>query len=162
MNADKMFRDYKTMKKELSVLASQLSHFTGISEEDFIESMSLSHPEGDERVQTSNLSDKTAKVAMNFRQVVKKQNDEWYNFLLNRYMELGDEINFFEAGIKQLGDKKADVLFELLDGDLTWDSIAQQYNISRALVGVYRKNAIIELDKRYEIREQQEIAYMLS
>ena len=88
MRAETMMKEYKTMKKELTILQFQLGQFKGVSEEDMILSMQLSHPDGDERVQTSTLSDKTAKVAMNYRQIMEKQNDEWFNFLCYRQRKM--------------------------------------------------------------------------
>jgi len=37
--------------------------------------------------------------------------------------------------------------FELLDGDLTWDMISSQYDISRRTIGNYRKTAIRDIDE---------------
>lgn len=162
MRAEEMFTEYKKMKQELSVVSYQIRHFTGISEEDLIESMSLSHPDGDERVQTSNPSDKTAKVAMNYKAAADRHNDDWYNFLLKRYYSLNDKICFFEFAISQLDEKKRAIIEDLLEGELTWDNIAVQHNISRAMVGKYRKMAIQEINEKYDLQNQQELRYLLS
>lgn len=161
MKAEDMFSEYKKMRREMSMIAYQLSHFTGISEEDIIESMTFSHPDG-ERVHTSGVSRKTESIALKVRELVEKENSEWYQYLFDRYQYLDKEISFFEFGIKEMGEKKADIIFELLDGDLTWDSIADQYGVSRSLLGVYRKEAIKELNKKYEMREEQELRFLLS
>lgn len=161
MKAEDMFSEYKKMRREMSMIAYQLSHFTGISEEDIIESMTFSRPDG-ERVQTSGISHKTETIALKVRELVEKENSEWYQYLFDRYQYLDKEISFFEFGIKEMGEKKADIIFELLDGDLTWDSIADQYGVSRSLLGVYRKEAIKELNKKYEMREEQELRFLLS
>ena len=56
MTADAMMKEYKNMKKELTVTEFQLRQFQGVSEQDMIYSMLYSHQEG-ERVQTSIGSD---------------------------------------------------------------------------------------------------------
>lgn len=161
MRAEDMFDQYKKMRQELSMIAYQLSHFSGISEEDIIECLTFSHPEG-EKVQTSDISRKTEAIAIKLRDLVAKENNEWYNYLLKRYEFLDNEISFFEHCVREMGEKKSDILFELLDGDLTWNDIADEYGVSRSLLGVYRKQAIKEINKRYRLREEQELAFLLS
>ena len=161
MRAEDMFDQYNKMRQELSMIAYQLSHFSGISEEDIIECLTFSHPEG-EKVQTSDISRKTEAIAIKLRDLVAKENNEWYNYLLKRYEFLDNEISFFEHCVREMGEKKSDILFELLDGDLTWNDIADEYGVSRSLLGVYRKQAIKEINKRYRLREEQELAFLLS
>ncbi len=43
------------------------------------------HADDNDRVQTSNRSDKTASVAINYKSVMDRENDEWFEFLWNRY-----------------------------------------------------------------------------
>ena len=161
MRAEDMFDQYKRMRQELSMIAYQLSHFSGISEEDIIEALTFEKPEG-EKVQTSNISHKTEEIALKLQALVEKENDEWYSYLLERYQYLDKEISFFEHCVREMGEKKSDIVFELLDGDLTWDAIADQYGVSRSLLGVYRKAAIKQINKRYKLREEQEMAFLLS
>lgn len=161
MRAEDMFDHYKKMRQEMSMIAYQLSHFSGISEEDIIESLTFTHPDG-EKVQTSDISRKTESIAIKLRDILEKENNDWYGYLLNRYEYLDKEISFFEHCVREMGEKKSDILFELLDGDLTWNDIADQYGVSRSLLGVYRKQAIKEINKRYQLREEQELAYLLS
>lgn len=162
MRADEMFKKYHEMKEELNMVTFQLAHFQGVDEDELIEVMAFAHPEGDEHVQTSTTSDKTAKIALCVGDIVNRENDEWYQFLLKRYRELDDEISFFEHCIKRLGDKKYDVVMDILDGELTYDQIAQVNGIGRTTVANYRREAISEMNKQYDMREKQQIAFMLS
>ena len=92
MTAEVMMKEYKNMKKELTVTEFQLRQFQGVSEQDMIDSMLYSHQEG-ERVQTSTLSDKTANIAVKYKAAMERENDEWYGFLFHRYMFLKEEPN---------------------------------------------------------------------
>ena len=161
MKAEDMFGEYKKMRQEMARIAYELSHFSGISEEDIIEALTFEKPEGD-KVQTSGVSKKTETIALKLRELVDKENDEWYKHLLDRYKELDDEISFFEFTIRQMGEKKSDIIFELLDGDLSWDDIADQYGVSRSTLGYYRKHAIAEINRKYKQRDEQRLAFMLS
>ena len=150
------------MKQEMTLLELQLESFSGISEEDMISSMVLSgEPEGD-RVQTSNLSDKTCSVATNFRQRLARENEDYYQFLYKRYASLKKEIEFFENGIRSLGERRSMVLLAMLEGELTWESIAYQYSICKKTITNYKKSAIKELNILYEKRDALELEYLLS
>lgn len=162
MRAEEMFEKYHKMKEELSIVTFQLAHFKGVDEDDLIEALSLSHPNGEEAVQTSNTSDKTARIAYCIADIVNRENDEWYQYLLKRYQELDDEICFFEHCIKRLGDKKYNIVMDILEGELTYEQIAEVNGVGRTTVCNYRRAAIDEIDKQYVLKESQEIAFMLS
>ena len=153
MKAEEMFKQYKSMCKELSMTAYEISHFTGISQEDIIEVLTFIRFD-DETGRYKSTSRRTEDIALISKELTEIKNREWFKYLLDRYQYLDDEISFFEYSIRQMGEKKADILFELLDGDLTWDQIADAYHVSRSLLSVYRKQAIKELDRCYAMREQ--------
>lgn len=162
MRAETMFSDYSKMKREAKLLELQLRNFKGLSEEDMITSMVLSgEPEGD-RVQTSYISDKTCSVATNFRKRLAQENEDYYRFLYERYAALKKEIDFFENGIRSLGEKKAEILLAMLEGEMTWENIAFQYSICKKTITNYKKSAIKELNILYERREELELEYLLS
>lgn len=156
-----MIRDYNNLKKQLNVLAYEIEHFKGIDEADLIESMCFSHPEG-ERVMTSTLSDKTAKVAIALDVRKEKVDDEMYEFYLKEYRELKDRIEFFELALVQLSGELTGIMQDLIMKKYSWDEIADKYHMSRTMVGRYRKKAIAELSSIYELRNQKQIKFMLS
>jgi hypothetical protein len=155
MKAEEMFKQYKSMCKELSMTAYEISHFTGISQEDIIEVLTFIRFD-DETGHYKSTSRRTEDIALISKELTEKKNQEWLQYLLDRYQYLDDEISFFEYSIRQMGEKKADILFELIDGDLTWDQIADAYHVSRSLLGVYRKQAIKEIDRCYAMRDQMQ------
>ena len=162
MKAEAMFKEYRTMKKELSVLQFQMSRFQGVDENDLILSMQFSHPEEGERVQTSNISDKTASAAMNYRQIMERENDEWFDFLWSRYRYVSEEISFFESSVAALPGNLSGVMRDLVEGELTWESIAMKYHVTTAMIAKYKKKALCELEAMYELRDRQTEAYILS
>lgn len=163
MTAREMFDKYGEMKKERQMLSYQISHFTEITPDDVIEAMAFAHPVDDDvRVQTSGTSDKTASIAMNYHKIIAKENDDYYQFLVDKYEQLDSEIYFIDCVVKSLGGDKTAIVMEVLDKGLTWDQIADSYHVSRATVRRYRQAAIDELEKQYRIRERQDLQYMLS
>ena len=160
MTAEVMMKEYKNMEKELTVTEFQLRQFQGVSEQDMIDSMLYSHQEG-ERVQTSTLSDKTANIAIKYKAAMERENDEWYGFLFQRYMFLKEELDFFEHAVNGLDERHRSIITDLLDEDMTWDIMMERYHVSHTMIGKYRKAALKELDKQYEMRDRQVEAFVL-
>lgn len=158
---EKMLRDYPGNKRELNCLREQLERFPGISETDMIYSMQFSQPT-DERVQTSNISDKTAQIALNYRERMEEINREWREHLFKQYMDLDEEIRFLESAIKSLSGILSDFMTDMVIDGKTWDELCDIYHVSRTMVSKYRKKAIAELDALYEKQTATMIDYMLS
>lgn len=158
---EKLIRDYPKKKIELECLRHQICNFRGVTETDMIDSMFFSQPEGD-RVQTSGTSDKTAKIAINYRQRMERINNEWYEHLEKQYMELSEEIRFFECAVSSLPGVPGEVMADLVLKEMTWEKVAEKYYISRRTVGNYRAKAITELEKLYDRHDEELVAYMLS
>ena len=152
MTAETMMKEYRSLKRELSV--------TGFQLQDMIESMLYSHHEG-ERVRTSTLSDKTAGIAVNYRKIMERENDGWYQYLFNRYLYLSEEIDFFERSVSALSGQLPGVVMDLVEGELTWENIAAKYHVSTAMIAKYKKKAAAELEKMYGFRDKQVEAYVL-
>ena len=146
MTAERMFKEYKNLKKEQGILLFQLEQFIGIEESDVINSMMFGHADGNDRVQTSNRSDKTASVAINYKSVMDRENDEWFEFLWNRYQAVVEELKFFEHSVASLDGILPELVMDLVRGELTWETMEQKYNVSHAMIGKYRKAAMKELD----------------
>ena len=127
---------------------------------DVIASMMTPKVDG-ERVKSSNLSDKTAQIALEYREKQARMNREWYAYLEKQLQCVNDEIVFLEAAIDSLPDKLAFFMRDLVIEHLTWDALENKYHISRFTVSAYRKKAIRELEARYDEREKEMIAYML-
>ena len=68
---ERMLKNYPAMVRERDSIAHQIAHFKGLNAEEVIESMYTAHSDG-ERVQTSNLSDKTAQIAMNYQDKMER------------------------------------------------------------------------------------------
>ena len=149
------------MKTELRCLGHQIKNFKGISETEIIESMNFSSPEG-ERVQTSNISNKPASIALNYHARMEEINREWYEHLEKRYLMLSEDVRFFEAALTALSGYLPDFMTDMVVHGCTWDYLCEHYHISRTMVAKNRRKAIVELDELYRKHDDEMVSYMLS
>ncbi|MBQ6407987.1 MAG: hypothetical protein IJJ64_08115 [Butyrivibrio sp.] len=160
MRVETMLKEYHKMKKELSLLTFQIERFEGLTEDDVIEMMYFQNHNDCERVQTSNISEKTATIAMKYKEVMDRENSEWLHYLIDRYWELKDEIDFFEAIVEMLPDKLSALMKGFLYEEKTWDQMEGELHYSRRTIGNFRREAIRILNESYRIRDNAECEYM--
>ena len=156
-----LIRDYPKNKMELKCLEHQIRNFRGISENEMIDTMYFTQPEG-ERVQTSGVSDKTAKIAMSYRERMDAINEEWYQHLEKQYFSLAEEISFFESAVKALPGEMGEIMQDIVFSQASWEEVADKHYVSRRTIGRYRQKAIDELVVLYEKHEAEMTAYVLS
>ena len=115
-----------------------------------------------ERVQTSNISNKPASIALNYHERMERINQEWYEHLEKQYLMLDEEIRFFEAALSSLSGYLPEFMTDMVIHGCTWDYLCQHYHISRTMVAKNRRKAIRELEELYEQRDAEMVSYMLS
>ena len=162
MRAETMFKEYKNMKREMDSLRIQLESATGISVDDMIKCMTFSSTLDGDRVQTSNISDVTSRIAMEYRKRMWQENEAYYKFLYERYSGIKKELDFFVSAIRSLGGKRSEVLLALVVDGLTWDEISYQFGVCRKTITNYRKTAIKDIDVLYEKAQTDEMTFLLS
>ncbi len=146
---EKLIRDYPQLKRAQRVCSISSADFKGISEKETIDSMYFLPPEG-ERVQTGNTSNKPATIALNYRERMERINDEWYEHLEKEYLELTEQLRFFESAVRSISGIAGELLADLVFEQLTWDQVAEKHYISRRSGGNYRRKAIAEMEKLYQ------------
>lgn len=161
MDVEKLFKEYTNWKRDIGLLEFELSRFQGVPYEDVIESLCFSRPEGD-RVQTSGISDKTGKAAIIYRQVKERLDEEWFDYLIERYKVISGDMEFFEYAIGQLSGKLPEVIWDMVIEQMTWRELSGKYDVSETMIAKYRKKAISELTVIYQLREQTAERYLLS
>lgn len=158
---ENMMKAYPELKKELKCLESQIRDFKGITEDEMIDSMNFSTPEG-ERVQTSNISNKPASIALSYHERMEEINREWYAYLEKRYLILSEDLRFFESALTALSGYLPEFMDDMVVKGCTWDYLCEHYHISRTMVAKNRRKAIQELDELYEKHDAEMESYMLS
>ena len=158
---ERMLKNYPAMVRERDSIAHQIAHFKGLTAEEVIESMYTAHSDG-ERVQTSNLSDKTAQIAMNYQEKMERINREWYEHLEKRMMFLTSEIQCFESALDTLPERQAAIMRDMITGDITWNAMCLVHRISRTTLAKHRKRAIARLSEFYDQNDRETVNYMLN
>ena len=158
---EKLLKAYPEMLQKRDCLANQLAHFKGLSAEDVIDSMMTPRVEG-ERVRSSNLSDKTAQIALEYREKQARMNREWYAYLEKQLQAVNDEIVFLESAIDSLSGRLASIMRDMVVNRMTWNALAEKYYVSQRMIGKYRQKALQELERLYAEHDSEEVTFMLS
>ena len=158
---EKIIKEYHRMKKERNCLEHQIRNFRGIFEKEMIDSMNFHSPDG-ERVQTSNISNKPASIALNYHKKVGRINQAWYEHLEKQYLMLDEEIRFFEAAVSTLSGYLPEFMTDMVINGCTWEDLCEHYHISRTMVAKNRRKSLRELEELYEQRDAEMVSYMLS
>lgn len=158
---EKIMQSYQQIVMERNCLENQIMNFQGITESEMIESMYFVQPDG-ERVQTSGVSDKTGRIAITYKDRMKRINREWQEHLVKKHSALFEELLFFESAILSLSGILPDFISDMVINGLTWDDLAAKYHVSRTMVAKYRKKAIRELEILYTIHDKEMEEYILS
>lgn len=158
---EKIISEYSQMVRERERLKKQMEAQEFLSADELISAMSFSHPDG-ERVQSSDLSDKTARIALGYQEKLDRINEELIVPMQKRYQALTVEISFLEDAIRNLPEDLAYVMQELVLKGLTWEEVSQEMFISVTKLQKLRKVAIDNLIRAYQKRESEQIRILLS
>lgn len=148
---EKMINEYPQMVRERERLKKEIDSCEFLSADDLISAMNFSHPLG-ERVQNSSISNKTEKIALEYRERLDRINSELVAPMQKRYDTLDEEIRFFEESVKGLPENIVDISIDLFLGGFTWDEVEGKFYINRRTLSEYRKSAICCLVRKYQGR----------
>ena len=157
---EKIMQEYQQMVMERTCLENQIKNFKGLTELEMIDSLQFSQPDGDS-VQTSGISDKTARIAVSYKDKVNSINKEWQEHLEKKHAVLMEEIIFFESAVLSLSGILPAFISDMVIKGLSWDDLAAKYHISRTMVAKNRKRAIRELENLYAIYDKEMAEYIL-
>lgn len=158
---EKLLKAYPEMIQQRDCLAYQLAHFQGVSVGEIIDSM-MTPQAGGERVQSGGLSNRTERIALEYRERQERINRAWYAHLEQKLQLMNERIQFIESAVAALPSPLSGFMFDYLKGQFTWDQLAEKHNLSRATVGRYRRQAIVKLDNLLANHERELEEYLLS
>ncbi|MBR1737112.1 MAG: hypothetical protein IJ736_08880 [Firmicutes bacterium] len=156
MTAEEAMREYPNWVKRKTILEIQIKNMRSMLETDMIDTMTFSHPQG-EKVQSSNISDKTAATALMYKSLAEKEYKETFINLDWEYKKVCYETGFFECCVSTLKNYLPDLILDLASKKFKWSEIAAKYHISQSMVGKCRKKALKELEVFYSERDDMYI-----
>ena len=78
-----LLKNHSRMVREAASLRFELKNFVKVGDDEIIEEMALSHRMGD-GIRSGRVSDKTADVALRYREVAERVNEEAYKAVVHR------------------------------------------------------------------------------
>lgn len=144
-----LLKNYNEIRADIEVLKVDIEQINNLEISEIIESLSLS-PNMNERVQTSNSSDKTSKVALVYSQVMKRLTDQSRKEIQKQIVLLELELARLEICIKRLNPTIADVLRSVFFEKCSWERIRSKLNISEKTLNRYKRKGIDEICQMFE------------
>ena len=160
-HVEKLIAEYPKMLRTRSFLKKQIENYVPVTVDDVIDAMTFSQPEGD-RVQTSNISDKTCSIALHYRDRVNRMNEEAIGGWVKEYEDLDTEITFLERCIRNLPGDLYDVMTTLVLDGASWDKAERCLYMSRSTIASRRQEALALLTLAYQKRASKIEALILS
>lgn len=158
---EKIIKEYPQMVREVERLDKQIKSCEFISADELITAMAFSHPDG-ERVQSSDLSDKTAKIAISYQRKLDRINEELVIPMIKRKEALEEEISFFEDSVNHLPEDILKMSQAIFLNGMTWEEAEGCFYTNSWGIRNCRKRAIDCLVRSYQIRASQTEAFLLS
>ncbi len=158
---EKIIKEYPQMAREVERLDKQIKSCEFISADELIITMAFSHPDG-ERVQSSNLSDKTAKIAISYQRKLDCINEELVMPMIKRKEALEEEISFFEDSVNHLPEDILEISQAIFLDGMTWEEAESCFYTNSWGIRNCRKRAIDCLVRSYQIRASQTEAFLFS
>lgn len=158
---EKIIKEYPQMVRKVERLDKQIKSCEFISADELITTMAFSHPDG-ERVQSSDLSDKTAKIAISYQRKLDRINEELIMPMIKRKEALEEEISFFEDSVNHLPEDILEMSQAIFLDGMTWEEAESCFYTNSWGIRKCRKRAIECLVRSYQIRASQTEAFLLS
>lgn len=144
-----LLKAYATNIKKLALLRNELSSFAHITPDEILETMVFAKGESGARPAVGHVSDKTAHIAMSYRQKASKANEDILKEISAQIWGLERRQSRLETCLTQLPAEQADVIRGLyFEGQHPRD-LAESLHLSERTILRYRDRAIAELIEMY-------------
>ena len=152
-------KQYPELKKKVILLRYEQEHPAKISDSEVIDSMALSRPVSDGIRPAGFISDKTMRIATQFRDKKDRLNQETIMEIAQELYTVEQQISKLEFYVSQLEEKQAEVIRKYYFEGKTWGELQREMHLAPrtllkrrddgldALVSIYIKidfNALIE------------------
>ena len=145
-----LLKNYNEIQKDIQQLRFEYESFKDIEKDEVIESLNFSS-NSEERIQTSNTSDKTCKIALIYNEATKRMNKESkleiYKMMKATEIEMARLNYCIERLEPQIGEVLKDVFIEKLQ----WKNICAKRSISSKTLNRYKNKAIDAISLNFSL-----------
>ncbi len=123
-------KQYPALRKKAVLLRFEQEHPARLSDGEVIESMALSHSMGDGIRPAGFISDKTMRIATQFRDKRDRLNQETIMEIAQELYRVERQLSKLEFHVSQLEEKQAEVIRKYYFEGKTWSELQEQMHLS--------------------------------
>lgn len=146
-----LLKNYNEILKDIEQLKFEYNAFKDIEANEVIESLNYSSA-GEERIQTSSISDKTCKIALIYNEAAKRMNKESREEIYKMIKAIELEIARLDYCIDRLEPQIKEVIKEVFIQKYSWSDVCRKNSISEKTLNKYRKKGIEEIVSMFDLR----------
>lgn len=145
-----LLKNYNDILKDIEQLKFEYDTFKDIENDEVIESLNFSST-SDERIQTSNISDKTCKIALIYNEAAKRMNKESREEIYKMIKATELEIARLDYCIERLEPQVKEIVKEVFIKKSSWSNACEKNSISEKTLNKYRKKGINEIISMFDL-----------
>lgn len=142
-------RSYTPSKKKISLLQYELEHPSHVSQEELIESLSLTKAEGGGVRSPGHISNKTMMIALQYQDAAQRMNSDVVAEIVQELSVLEDEVGRIDYYLSLLDKGQALVLRRHYIEQKPWAEIGAEVNLSQRAVSNRRDAGLDELAEMF-------------
>lgn len=146
-----LLKNYNEILKDIEQLRFEYETYKNIEADEVIESLNFSSS-GEERIQTSSISDKTCKIALIYREVTKRLNKESRQEIYRMIKAIEIEMTRLNYCIERLEPQVKEVVKGIFIEKLQWKDICGRNSISEKTLNKYKKKGIDEVVNMFDLK----------
>ena len=145
-----LLKNYSRMMREAASLRFELKNFVKIGDDEIIEGMALSSKMGD-GIRSGRIADKTTDIALRYREVADKVNEEAYKAVLHRLNALETAVSRLDFYLSQMDKTQVEVLQGYYFERKTWREMQEGMNLATKSLRRIRDTAVTFLTEQYAL-----------
>ena len=123
-------KSYQLLKKKMALLRFEQEHPARVSDDEVIDSMALSRPVSDSIRTTGFISDKTMRIAAQFRDTRDRLNQSTSMEIAQELHVVEQQISKLEFYVSQLEEPQAEVIQKYYFERKTWNELQAEMHLS--------------------------------
>jgi len=146
-----LLKNHNEILQDIEQLKFEYEIFKKIETYEVIESLNFSS-NNEDRIQTSNVSDKTCKIALIYNEVAKRMNKESREEIYKMMKATEFEMARLSYCIERLEPQIKGILIDVFIEKIQWKGICVKYSISVKTLSKYRKKGIEEIIGMFDLK----------